>query len=484
MPLGQATLDFAGAGASYLSAEVVSRDVPEVTENTINDLMAGYLRSKGLNVATQLSARLPHRRTRRVPDFELRDGAILYGEGEWSSSYDKGFGQAIEFGDIPGASGYFLVGYPDNLRDRVRQRRIGAASPEILLSGVIYRGIFKLKGETPSLFRGSLEELPDWLRQSLARQPRPPDATEFVQLMRDIVRGLTDFLPAGGTFPSLFEHIIASMPRDKGELETARGAAAYLLLNQVVFYRILQQRGYPELLPDALNRPGDLKKKFFDTVLKDDYQAIFDFNVASLFPSDAIEYIRDMVKIINELQPEQFTRDLLGNIFHALIPLEVRKPVAAYYTNPMAARLLAKLAIESTVDKVADFACGSGTLLMAAYDRKAELVGAAMEEETHRRFVEEDLTGLDIMPFAAHLAVVQLALRNPAYLTDRVRIAVYDSTSLRPGAKIRPLERVMPRERRPSITSKRKKSRAGRSEREPSRVQGRDAVSRSDRSMS
>jgi len=58
--------------------------------------------------------------------------------------------------------------------------------------------------------------------------------------------------------------------------------------------------------------------------------------------------------------------------------------------------------------------------------------------------VEEDLTGLDIMPFAAHLAVVQLALRNPTYITDRVRIAVYDSTSLRPGARIRPLERVMP----------------------------------------
>lgn len=67
-----------------------------------------------------------------------------------------------------------------------------------------------------------------------------------------------------------------------------------------------------------------------------------------------------------------------------------------------------------------------------------------MDAETHRRFVEEDLTGLDIMPFAAHLAVVQLALRNPTYITDRVRIAVYDSTSLRPGTKIRPLERVMP----------------------------------------
>ncbi len=412
-----------------------------VTENTINDLLAAYLREHGLSVTTQPSARVPRHRT---PDFELRDGAILFGEGEWFSSYDRGLAQAVEYSDIPGASGYFLIGYPEELRDRVRQRRIDTASPSVLLDGVTYRGMAKIKGEPTSLFRGQLEEVPEWLRQRLARQPPPPNATEFVHLMRDIVRGLTDFLPAHGEFPSLFEHIIAAMPKDRGEIETARRASAYLMLNQLVFYRILEQRGYPIMRPEAIRHPRDLKRQYFDIVLKDDYQAIFDFDVASLFPPDATEYIRDMVKIINELQPEQFTRDLLGNVFHSLIPLEVRKPVAAYYTNPMAARLLAKLAIDSPDDKVADFACGSGTLLMAAYDRKAELLGHPMDQEAHRRFVEEDLTGTDIMPFAAHMAVVQLALRNPGYMTDRVRIAVYDSTMLKPKAQIRSLQRTMP----------------------------------------
>ncbi|TET89430.1 MAG: SAM-dependent DNA methyltransferase [Methanomassiliicoccales archaeon] len=410
-------------------------------EDTVNGLLADYLRDNGLSITTHPIAKRPRRRT---PDFELRDGAILFGEGEWNSSYVRGYDQAIEFGDIPGASGYFLIGYPDELKERVRQKRIDTASPTVLLGGVTYRGMFKIKGEPTSLFRGALEEIPEWLRQSLARQPRPPDTREFVELMRDIVRGLTYLLPTRGKFPLLFEHIIAPMPHDKGELETARRAAAYLLLNQVVFYRILQERGYSVIEPGKLEQPSDLKE-YFDRVLKDDYQAIFDFDVASLFPQDGIHYIRDMVEIVNELQPEQFTRDLLGNMFHSLIPLEVRKPVAAYYTNPMAARLLSKLSIESESDSVADFACGSGTLLMAAYERKSELLGHAVDEETHRKFVEEDLTGIDIMPFAAHLAVVQLALRNPGYLTDRVRVAVYDSTTLKPGSEIRPLQRVMPR---------------------------------------
>ena len=81
---------------------------------------------------------------------------------------------------------------------------------------------------------------------------------------------------------------------------------------------------------------------------------------------------------------------------------------------------------------------------MASYDRKAELLGRQVTEEDHKRFLEKEITGCDIMPFAAHLAVVQLALRQPLFMTDKVRVAVQDSTSLKPGAIIAPLESSMP----------------------------------------
>jgi hypothetical protein len=54
--------------------------------------------------------------------------------------------------------------------------------------------------------------------------------------------------------------------------------------------------------------------------------------------------------------------DLLGTIFHDLIPFETRKSVAAFYTNVLAAELLAWLAIDRPDAKVADFAVGSGGL--------------------------------------------------------------------------------------------------------------------------
>lgn len=413
------------------------------TENTINDLLANYLRDHGVGVTTQPSVRVS--RGHRIPDFEARDGLLLYGEGEWNDSYLDGMYQAIQFADIPGSSGYFLIGYPEALRDRVKQRRLTTSSPSDLLGGGLgYRGILKIAGEPPSYFRGPLGEIPKWLQDGLARRRRE-DAAEFIALMRDVVEGLSLFLPTTGKYPSLFEHIIASMPRDRGELETARRASAYLLLNQVVFYRILQQRGYSPIDPRKLRTPKDLKEIYFSVVLKDDYQAIFDNDVPTFFPEGSISFIRSMVRLVEDLQPEQLTRDLLGNIFHSLIPLDLRKPIAAYYTNPIAARLLAKLAIDSPGDRVADFACGSGTLMMAAYDRKAELLGDQFDESVHRRFVEDEITGIDIMPFAAHMAVVQLALRNPGYLTDRVRVAVADSSRLRPGAPITSLQRVMPR---------------------------------------
>jgi len=413
------------------------------TENTINDLMANFLRNNGIKITTQLSSRIVS--GRRTPDFEVLNGGMVYGEGEWESKYIDGFNQAIEFGDIPGSIGYFLIGYPDKLKNRVKQQRLVTVDPAVLLGNVTYRGVFKIKGVPSSLFRGNLEEIPNWIKVSIEKKRRE-DPNEFVKLMGDIVEELTNYLPMKAEYPSFFEHIISMIPKEKGELQVAKKASAYLLLNQIVFYNILTKRGLNQINYESLKIPAELYTIYFKKVVDEiDYNAIFDFDVASLFPKKSIQFIKDMVRIVAEIQPQEFTSDLLGNIFHSLIPLEVRKPVAAYYTNPLAARLLANLTIKDKNSKVADFACGSGTLLMAAYEQKERLLDTPLTPEIHKQFIENDITGIDIMPFAAHLAVVQLALKNPFYLTDKVRIGVRDSTSLHPGDKIRVLQRVLPR---------------------------------------
>jgi len=187
---------------------------------------------------------------------------------------------------------------------------------------------------------------------------------------------------------------------------------------------------------------------YFDKVLTIDYRPTFGFKIATKLPEEALDAVKETINIIFVLKPEKIKHEILGKIFHDLIPFEVRKAVAAFYTNNEAADFLAKLAITKATDTVADFACGSGTLLVSAYHRKKKLLeenGQKFTPQDHIQFLEKDLTGIDIMPFAAHLAAVHLSLQAPLYETQRVRLAVWDSTepTVRPGKVIPALSREL-----------------------------------------
>jgi len=219
-----------------------------------------------------------------------------------------------------------------------------------------------------------------------------------------------------------------------------RHAATYLLLNQLLFYHVLSRvdASFPAVDEEKIRRPGDLMQ-YFEPVLKRNYSGIFGFDVASRLPDSATEVVKKVVMVVKALAPEKIRHDLLGKVFHELIPFEVRKAVAAFYTNNEAAEILAQLAIDKPDAKVMDLAVGSGTLLVAAYRRKRELLQKAkgtIELEDHKRFLEQDLTGVDIMAFAAHLAVVHLSFQALLSETEKVRVAVWDSTELKPGQTI------------------------------------------------
>jgi hypothetical protein len=423
--------------------------VPQPTENTVSVKMAQYLVGQGLQVDSFVSARGSGS---GEPDFRLRGPETIYGEAKWESKfYKEGYPQAISYADIADAGGVFLLGYPEELRARISKGWFDQQPqpPEVALGGVEYLGLFKLKGRKAEPFSGPLEGIPEWLRTNMERRPPPPSGKAFVRLLQGAVTGINEQIPFESPPEDLFHHVAATLPDSSGEITNDPRVSAYLMINQLVFYRFLAPRGYVALRPEAIKSPADLRQ-YFNQVLKDDYRAVFHFDVTSDLPQSSALHIQNIIRFIDDIQPEGFTRDLLGSIFHDLIPQEIRKPVAAFYTNPYAARLLAKLAIDLTGDRVADFACGSGTLLMAAYDRKAELLGHAMDETAHQRFIEHDLTGVDIMAFAAHLAVVQLALRNPGLYTDKVRIAIndsvgFESTGLKPQTKIRPLQEIRAR---------------------------------------
>ncbi len=122
------------------------------------------------------------------------------------------------------------------------------------------------------------------------------------------------------------------------------------------------------------------------------------------------------------------SHDLTGVIFQRLIA--DRKFLATFYTRPAAAALLAGLAIpadrapggaewgdEDTIAslQIGDFACGTGTLLSAAYQRISLLheLNGGDPRKLHAPMMKNGLVGLDVLNIAVHLTAATLAGAHP-----------------------------------------------------------------------
>lgn len=172
-------------------------------------------------------------------------------------------------------------------------------------------------------------------------------------------------------------------------------------------------------------------------ILKTNYWPVFAIarNILRPIPEAAAqEMFRRLVPVAIELSEVGATtvQDLAGQMFGRLIA--DRKFLATFYTLPASASLLAELAVSQfdvqvnwadplTVGqlRVADFACGTGALLSAAYRRIASRVrraniadGVDTSKRLHAAFMEDILIGCDIMPAAVHLTASMLSSAHPA----------------------------------------------------------------------
>lgn len=153
-------------------------------------------------------------------------------------------------------------------------------------------------------------------------------------------------------------------------------------------------------------------------------------------PSDyAKRVIERLASTAEDLVASNLMRshDLTGAVFQKLIA--DRKFLAAYYTTPASAALLAGLAIAHTSNprlgtwgdknavkglRIGDLACGTGTLLSAAYQRVSQLheLHGGDAEEIHPTFMKDCLVGCDILPAASHLTAAMLSGSHPRVLYE------------------------------------------------------------------
>ena len=175
--------------------------------------------------------------------------------------------------------------------------------------------------------------------------------------------------------------------------------------------------------------------KAWDDILEINYWPIFDASRQIIDILDAgtagkiLQRLADEAERIQE-QGLLYENDLTGHVFQKLIV--DRKYLAAFYTLPTSAALLARLAVSKmngidwsdaqAIGKlcIADFACGTGALLSAVYDQIANRYERAGGDpaDLHQAMMEQVLYGFDVLHYATCLTASILSGKQPGIIYD------------------------------------------------------------------
>jgi hypothetical protein len=253
---------------------------------------------------------------------------------------------------------------------------------------------------------------------------------------------------ADSTFRTRF---IAWMVNDMGwthseetlasDLERSAKTSCYRLVNKLMFYNALRRR-YGNQLPTIafgpLENTGEKMQgalnEFFKRAMfaSGDYETVYasssDFAEALPFVSEvALEGWRTLIQHIDAYDFTRLNYDIVGRVFERLISPSERHRYGQHYTMPDLVDLINAFCIRRAEAKVADPACGGGTFLVRAYARKKQMGRGKL---SHAQLLEQ-LYGVDISPFAAHLALINLAARDLAAEPNYPLIAVDDFFNVR-----------------------------------------------------
>lgn len=411
--------------------------VPKIEERTLYPPLIAYLKSIGFDAHGETKVTTTH------PDILFKIGTISFvvevkiGKPEIGL---KAVAQASDYAKKLGTNNIVILIYPEKYRNQVLLD--SKFLDQIALNKKINAGIYT-KFWTEAV-EDTTENIFNTLKEKTLTETVTVDFKTIVNQIEYYIRDLNSIVYQIST-DELASEVVNKLDlfSSIGEIKDKEVAkkqvinlASYLLLNQILFYHIFRERtkrSIPELQEVATVRG---MQGYFDEITRIDYQSIYRVNILGHIPENqhVLNTLNEVIKAIKVLRVEHITEDLAGRFFHDLIPFEVRKVLAAFYTHPVSAELLAGLTIGSWNETVLDPACGSGTLLVSAYKRKMKLYqklhGFQKLNEIHKKFLENDITGIDIMPFAAHITTLNLASQDMEQETNTVRIATIDSLSL------------------------------------------------------
>lgn len=227
---------------------------------------------------------------------------------------------------------------------------------------------------------------------------------------------------------------------DQNELHSEfANQAAYLLVNKIIFYKLLEDSPtYADDIESLAVSPyrvqADLEEYFDHLVEEVDFEAIFDHDrIFSEIPLERVsDRVREFIIELDDQNLRQFNSDVIGRIYEGVIPPERRHDMGEYYTPPSICDLITRLTIEDANDEVLDPACGSGGFLVSAYHRKRDLFP---EDRGVHDLLLNQIYGIDVNRFPAHLSAINLAIQDLESYTDHVNIEVRDFFQVPPDTQ-------------------------------------------------
>ena len=199
-------------------------------------------------------------------------------------------------------------------------------------------------------------------------------------------------------------------------------------------------------LPRPLSYYASPKRTVRRDSVMNDWEEILSINYAPIFADalrmldEAFRYDEQMSRrVLKQLWETAYEicnshlpqiHELAGEIFQRLIV--DRKYVKSNYTMPESAALLSALVCPDIqcdalrdLPKVADFACGTGSLLNGVYkqiQRLYEQKTGHSSSVIHERMMEQKLAGIDIYPHATHLTFMTMASAHPDIPIGETRV--------------------------------------------------------------
>lgn len=390
-----------------------------------------------------------HKKGAARPDvmFELRGLRIVI-EGKFS---DTSNAEKIVLADatkrVKDGIAHISAGviYPKALRSTPTSQVEAALSSCSLRYTIVSEG-----SSSAQWYEGSPSELMSALRRSQEALSEDDIVERTALALSERIDAIADLWSGqSGTCDRLSKILGIKIPKkEKKEdaadrRETSAKVSALVLANAMIFQEQLSVSN------SAVSPLAKMLGSKLETNLSEQWQFIWkNINYVSIFqiaesilaelPSSSQTHVA-VSGLVNEArdictQQIALRHDLMGRIYHWL--LHYAKYLGAYYTSVSSATLLLKIVLslpwnESFSDesdlkqfKIADLACGTGTLLMAASQAVMDEVikrryasGLSLEWEDlqacHKVLMEDVIHGYDVLPSAVHLTASTLALLAP-----------------------------------------------------------------------